>query len=175
MISNFRSQSLIILALALSLFSARAWPISRVGNSSIGDPVDGFKAPLPGLFFSTQNLDQNRLLMRNPIPSFQRVGAPPQQIVANPFALIFPQWTGMNREEFVHALRTSNLPWQKQSTLDDCVEAHFFIGDDEIIGLATWGRGRGVVFMSGLQGPEQQAVREMLSKIELLEGRCGWN
>ena len=150
--------------------------IGRVGNSSVGSDHEGFLTVLPEPFPFTRQKDF-QLQMRSVIKDTSGLAtlisaAPLRNVFSEEFEAIkdWPEAVWRQRFEKISEVQDWVIPIE-----EPCVLATRYLNTNgDIVGLATWGQGKGVVFSGSGNHLSWQAVGEMLSSIQLKSEDCLW-
>lgn len=149
-----------------------AFPIGRSGNGRIASLEDGFSTESPKYFDQARELPNNSLRILAPtVRTSGSLFSP--EIELRRYEVEFPQEVKLTRQETL--ARFALHGWWNAKHADPCVEV--FLSDNESASsaVATWGEGRGVVMIGPKNGISKSAIREMLDKLTLEPGACGWN
>ena len=150
--------------------------IGRVGNSSIGSDHEGFETVLPEQFPITRQRRvqlQMRSLVRHNSGRFSQILVSP---VRHVFAREFPDLRNWSREDWLSKFENVSeyQDWFEPPSNTCVVATRYLSENNEVIGLATWGMGRGVVFSGRANPISWQAVGEMLIGVQLDSEGCQW-
>lgn len=161
--------------LALLMFFSSAFCIagvSRVGNMSIGSDEEGFSTLLPAYYPVTLQEPQYLVLQS---PGSTSIGRS-TDIRAFSLSLYVPDWSEYTRKQWIESLEEFSSFIDFIETDDPCILAARWVNDkDQVYGVATWGKGKGVIFSSEGTSLTWKATESLLQQVALKEGACAWN
>jgi hypothetical protein len=167
------SKKSIFLLLGL-LLTQQAWPIGRIGNQKLGDPIEGFTAPIPTSFPSviSSASDRGAQLLAN--------AAAPTAGMLTMIALPFSKWTpnlvGQSPKQVRQGFENLDQFVFTEVRAPNC--ATFLLGENSVgfIGIAMWGQDRGYVVTVQKSGTGEQigkrGILDLLSSTQI-ENPCG--
>lgn len=162
----------VLLALVLS---APAHAISRVG-ANLTDEVDGFTTPLPR---GTRGVESvNDIIVRVFISRVGSLSREPNfgqltYLEARSFRVEYPDLASLNRVDLVSYLEAGG--WLPMFLENPCVEARLNRSDTASYAIATWGGGKGAVFVGEKSYEVEQAIQGFVTGVVLEEGACAWS
>jgi hypothetical protein len=166
-----------LLPLSPLVASQECFAIFRIGNAYMGSRDLGFTATVIQPFqFVKETEDDGAVLGATPLTP-----ATGTTIVIKPLDKISQRFKNVSREEFRtsfsspgYVLLSGPIPAGLGSPQNSCVEAAVGRDGSHIIGVASWGNGKGVVFGGPTNSLVYQAITEMLTSILLDEEACEW-
>lgn len=156
----------------------RAFPISIIGNASIGDRVEGFEMPLVGSFLTILQTSGGGLRLITP---FQISGTgihshtSPISIEMRIFSSELPDLKTLIREELRDFfLGNPSANWQKVMVNESCVDAYLTTNQNSTSIVVSWGDGRGYLMSAPNIPILRNQMQQMVEQTRLDEGACSW-
>ena len=167
-----------VLALGV-LASLQAYGISRVGSSSVGDPLLGFQVLIPRDLNFKAKLPRNGALLEGvPVltPSFG--GAPElvsPRVEIRDLSEEFVELADAGREELrTKLLVSASIRWIEITSPYSCALAMQAEGSGITQIVVSWGIGQGVFLLGSPREYTDKPIAEMLQSFEIDEDRCRW-
>jgi hypothetical protein len=151
-----------------------AWAITRIGNREFGSDELGFTATLSESFDFLRELQNDGALLISSGDGVVRSGEP---IVIRPLDQTLTGVESLSQwqfEKFLLKLARPSLNVSNVRVPESCVSALLVETQSELWGLASWGKGVGVVFKASNEPFVRAAIVEMLASIRIAEEACQW-
>lgn len=162
-------------AIWLMFLPLAAFPISKVGNSSIGNNQTGFEVQMPYPFLNAQALKSNAVRLNSVIPEQEydpAVGFIQSYIEAQDYAQLYPEYHFSSRD--VAREWFLDHGWTEIHTPYSCMFAAKIEKPAGITVVTSWGPLIGAVFYGPNRTVARQALEGLPSQIVLQNGSCQW-
>lgn len=155
----------------LTVFTlSSSYAVTQIGNGIIGDKKDMFTATLSKRFLSSNQIDPETLEIFGQ-PTFGSNDTnllPPRGLVMS-FYSAYPELVHKTYEEIKTTFSSHEL-----IPVSNCALAFLVRSQSTVVGVSTWGQGRGIAILMPAGFTIDQAIRETLESVKLEPGACAW-
>lgn len=155
--------------LSFTLISFLAHTASRVGGGKLSNDGDQYEMPMPGNF-SDYEIYGEVVRLKGPIVVSLGFNIP-ALIQVSRFIDLSP--VGSSSREVIFEFYENN-EWQYKKHNNFCIDIYSKETSSAVTYIAVWGNDKGVILTGQKNSLVENAIEEMLNKIELLPGACSW-
>jgi hypothetical protein len=158
--------SLLIAACAGLIVPRFAFPIGRIGNLTIGDPIQGYLAQVPQDFGQIVITDQDSAVLQSDYIFDPEFGLT-VDIQAKPFNQTYPALVTDNEASTLAYFQSITGMSYTVVTANNCGLS--LIGESATtwVGISTWGNGNGYVLVAPKVDSAQQGILSLLQNTEI--------
>ena len=159
------------------LMSSVGLSIGRIGNGRISSVESGFETSVPEDFLTYEEKPNGRLVLTAPTKLRAATNGfyLPEQLDVREFLQSYPYLASLGRDSFHdHFMTQSNEVWTSIAVPEGCVEAFMAESKETLVVLASWGGGRGVVFIGANSEFIRASINQALHTLKLNDGACQW-
>lgn len=142
-----------------------------MGNNRIGDSALGFEAAIPrGFVYQRSTVNGGVVLVS--LSQAPLLG--PEIVTVRPASVDYPDLAEKSVAEVESFFEGATDTQWERTEAKDCTLRYISRDGSVFVGVAYWGRGKGVTALGASSRAVSAAVEALVSKLSLSEGACDW-